>query len=293
MRHNSAIESQTVGVVTDSVACLPQPLIEQYGIHVIPVRLAVAGHVYRDTDEELPAARVRELQQAPTIETTPWSPDVYCREYLEAGRTSSVLVHIVAFSQFTSTISLARAGAAMAQEARPGLSVTVLDSASTAMSQGFVALSAARAAAQGGDAAEVISAAERVRSTVELAFTLDSLRYIARTGRVTRLAAWAGSLLNVRPVVGLSQGKERPIGLVRSRAKGAARLLELIRTSPDGSEPLHVAIIASPDVEEWSELQDAVEKQLDPAESLVVRPSAVAQIVAGPGLLGVAFYRGN
>ncbi len=291
MKDDSEHVGKPVRIVTDSVACVPANFVAQYDMHIIPVRLAVEGCVYRDMDDELPAGIVRKLQQAPSIDTTPWSPETYCREYLEASRQSSSLLHVVAFSQFTSTISLARAGAAMAQEERPGFTVRVLDSASTAMGQGFIALSAARAAARGKDIADVIVTAETVRAKVESAFTLDSLRYLARTGRVTRLTAWASSLLNVRPLVGLSQGKERPIGLVRSRAKAAARLLELVRSSSSATGALHVAILASPDVPEANGLQQDIEEQLHPVECLVVRPSGVAQIVAGPGLLGIAFYR--
>ena len=144
MTYDTGSDAESVRIVTDSVACLPRPLVQSYGLHVIPVRVTAAGVVYRDTDDELDPQRIRALQQTSAIDTTPWPPDVYCREYLEAGRSASVLIHIVAFSQFTSTISLARAGAVMAQEARPGLRVEVFDSATTGIAQGFVALAAAQ-----------------------------------------------------------------------------------------------------------------------------------------------------
>ena len=108
-----------VVVVTDSVACLPREMASQYGIRVIPVRLTVEGHVYRDVDEELPEELVRRLQRAPSLDTTPWPPEFYARQYMEAASAGTSIIHVVAFSQFTSTISLARAGAAIAQEAVP------------------------------------------------------------------------------------------------------------------------------------------------------------------------------
>lgn len=291
MNYDTRTERAAVRVVTDSVACLPRHLVSLYGIHVIPVRVTVAEQVYRDVDEELPAAVVHELQRATAIDTTPWPPDVYRREYLEAGRASSNLIHIVAFSQFTSTMSLARAGAAMAHEADPELNVEIFDSATTGMAQGFIALAAARAAAQGGSITAVLAAAETVKARVESAFILDSLQHLARTGRVNRMKAWAGTLLNVKPVVALSQGKERPIALARSRAQGIRRLLELARNSPGNAGPLHIAVMESDRVLESEELRQTIDEQLRPAECLVARVSGVTQIVAGPGLLGVAFYR--
>jgi DegV family protein with EDD domain len=284
---------KTVAVVTDSVACLPQDLVARHGILVVPVRLAVGGQVFRDIAEELTPQLIRDLQQAATIDTTPWPPESYRHAYEAAGKAARDVVHIVAFSQFTSTMSLARAGATMAQEAHPGLRVEVFDSATTTMAQGFVALAAARAATRGGNIADVLAEADRVKARVNAAFALDSLRFIARTGRVNRLAGWAGSLLRVRPVVGLSNGRERPIALTRSRSQGTRRLFELIRASSTTSEPLHVAIMESGRTEESAELRSLIDESLHPAEMMVAQVSPVTQVVAGPGLLGVAFYSGD
>ena len=282
-----------VGIVTDSVACLPHEMATQHGIRVIPVRLTVEGRVYRDRADELPPPLIRSLQQAPSIDTTPWTPEFYCRAYEEASATATTIIHVVAFSQFTSTISLARAGAAMAQESTPGLRVEVFDSATTTMAQGFIALAAARAAAQGKDVDDVLSEADRVRSRVAAAFTLDSLHYLARTGRAIRLASWANSLLHVIPVIGLSHGQERPIALTRSRPQAMRRLLDLVRAASVPGDPLRVAIMESGQCGHAEELQHLIEEQLHPAECIVIRVSPVTQIVAGPGLLGVAFYSGD
>ncbi len=282
-----------VAVVTDSVACIPRDLAAKYGIHVIPVRITVEGRLYRDIEEELPPEAVDKLQRSPVIDTTPWPPDVYCKAYEEAGNAADDIVHVVAFSQFTSTISLARAGAHMAQQKHPDLTVEVFDSASTAMSQGFIAMAAALAARQGKDLAGVVAEAERVKSRVSAAFTLDSLRYLARTGRAVRLASWASSLLHVAPVVGLSRGKEYPIGLTRSRKQAMSRLLEQVSSIPATEGDLHVAVMESGDTASALRLLDMIEHQFRPACSLAVRVSPVTQAVAGPGLLGVAFYRGD
>jgi DegV family protein with EDD domain len=282
-----------VAVMTDSVACLPPDMAAQNGIHVVPVRLTVDGRTFRDMADELPQSLIRSLQEAQQIDTTPWPPEFYFRAYEAASRTANAIVHIVAFSQFTSTISQARAGATMAQEAIPGLRIEVFDSATTTMAQGFIALAAARAAAKGNNVDGVLAEADRVRSAVASVFTLDSLHYLARTGRVTRLASWAGSLLHVMPVVGLAHGKERPIALTRSRPQATKRLLELVLAASAPGEPLHVAIMESGQPEQVEEFKHSIQERLHPAELLVVTVSPVTQVVVGPGLLGVAFYSGD
>jgi len=281
-----------VAVMTDSVASLPPGLAAQNGIYVVPVRLTVDGRVYWDLAEELSPSMVLSLQAAPQIDTTPWPPEFYFHEYEVASRTATTIVHIVAFSQFTSTISQARAGASMAEEAIPGLRVEVVDSATTTMAQGFIALAAARAAAKGNDVDGVLAEADRVRAAVASVFTLNSLHYLARTGRITRLASWASSLLRVMPVVGLAHGKERPISLTRSMPQATKRLLELVLTASTTGEPLHVAIMESGQPEQAEELKHSIQERLHPAEMLVVTVSPVTRIVVGPGMLGVAFYSG-
>jgi DegV family protein with EDD domain len=280
----------SVAVVTDSVACLPQQVIDEYGIHIIPVRVTAGGKTYQDGAEELPPEVVRRLQETPDIDTTPWPPEYYCRRYVELGRESQDIVHVVAFSQFTSTISLARAGADMAQEAVPDLRIELLDSATTTMAQGFIALAAARAAAASSGIEEVVAAADAVKERVSSIFALDTLQYLARTGRVNRLAAWAGSLLNVRPIVGLSRGSARPLALVRSRAQSTVRLIKLMDDGAGDTQALHVAVMDVDRPQEAEELSSVITERFRPVELYRVRFTPAMQAVAGSGLLGVAFY---
>ena len=282
-----------VAVVTDSVACLPQKVINEYGIHIIPVRITVGGKLYRDTDEDLPLQLVHEFQSIPKLDTTPWPPEFYAQAYKELSHKANNIVHIVCFSQFTSTISLAKTGAEMAQEAIPQLKVEVLDSATATMAQGFIALAAARAATGGKDIDEVIEAASTVKSKVNSIFALDTLRYLARTGRINKLAAWASSLLNVKPIVGLSQGKEHPLALARSKSQSIKSLIKLMHESVSSAEPLHVAIMEVERPQEAEELSSIIREQFQPAEFYLVQFSPVMQVVAGSGLLGVAFYCGE
>ena len=112
-----------VAVVTDSVASLPKELIDEYDIHIIPVRITVEGKVYQDTQEDLPPELIHRFQNMSQIDTTPWPPETYFQAYRELSQKANNIIHVVCFSQFTSTISLAKRGARMAQEAIPGLNL--------------------------------------------------------------------------------------------------------------------------------------------------------------------------
>lgn len=279
-----------IAVATDSVACLPEALAVQHGIRIIPVRVRVGDSAYEDSVHDLPPDVIRRLQSEPVIDTTPWPPEHYCRIYLELARTADRILHVVAFSRFTSTSELARAGAAMAQERLPGLQVQLLDSASTGMGQGFVALAAAREAERSGDFEAVVTVAERVRASTSSAFALESLGYLARTGRVNRLYGWAGSLLKVMPVVGLYGGAEHPVALVRSPLQAAKRLLAFVQEHTPPNSRLHAAVMESGRPGEAAQLAELLRGRPDMADCHTVTFTPVMQLVAGPGVLGVAFY---
>ena len=291
--HVDPADMNKVAVVTDSVSALPQKVINEYDIHIIPVRITVGGKVYRDTNEDLPPELIHEFQSVPKLDTTPWPPEFYFQVYKELSQKTDNIVHIVCFSQFTSTISLAKVGAEMAQEAIPHLRVEVVDSATVTMAQGFVALAAARAAGAGKDVEEVIEAASSVKSKVNLIFALDSLSYLARTGRINKLAAWAGSFLNVKPIVSLSQGKAHPLALVRSKSQSTKSLVKLMHNNINSAEPLHVAVMEVERPQEAEDLSNMIREQFQPAEFYLLQFTPVMQVVAGSGLLGVAFYCGK
>lgn len=281
----------SVAIVTDSVACLPQALLNRHGIHVIPVRIMAGGHVYSDIEEELPGSLVRELQEAGSIDTTPWAPEHYCREYERIAATTREIVHVVPFARFTSTISLAKAGATMAQDRVSGLRVEVVDSAATAMAQGFVALEAARVASSGHGIHDVINAAEQVRNMAGGVYTFDSLRHLARTGRINALTSWAGSVLSVRPVIGLWGGKEHAVGLARSRPGAIRKVIESVCRRLEGVTSPQIAVEWTGWVEEAEEVLEGIRQRIRAPGIMMVRASPVTRIVAGPGLLGVAYCR--
>jgi DegV family protein with EDD domain len=181
----------------------------------------------------------------------------------------------------------------MAREAMPHLNVEVFDSATATMAQGFIALAAARTAANGKDMDEVIEAANAVKSKVNSIFAFGTLNYLARTGRINKLAAWASSLLKVKPLVGLSHGEAHPLSLVRSRSQAVRNIVKTMRGNIEAKEPLHVAIMDVECSREAEELANMVKEQFQPAELYITQFTPVMQIVAGSDILGVAFYCGE
>lgn len=279
-----------VGVVTDSTACIPAELAARHQIEVIPLFLVFGDQVYQDGMTAHAAdfyQALRAAQQPPT--TAAPSPGVYAEAILRAGKDASAALCITVSRQFSAMYDAAVQGAALAREQAPRLDVRVLDSGAAAMAQGFVVLEAARAAQEGAAIERVIARAQTLMPRVQLLVTLDTLTYLAHSGRVSRLLVWASSPLQVKPIVEFQRGAYRPVAIVRTMRRAVERLFQALeqRAQPDA---LHVCVHHTNAPREAEALAERVRASLQPKELLIAEFTQVMGVHTGPGLLGFAFY---
>ncbi len=280
-----------VGVVTDTTACIPAELAARHQIEVVPLHLALGDRIYQDGMTEGGAfyRALAAAERPPTTAAPP--PGVYAEAILRAGTGTTAVICITVSRQFSAMYDAAVQGAALAQERLPGLDVRVLDSDAAAMAQGFVVLAAARAAQEGATIDEALARAKSMMPRVQLLVSLDTLTYLARSGRVPRLVAWASSPLQVKPIIRFQQGAYRPIAIVRTKRRAVARLLQALEQQA-GRGRLHVCVHHTNVPEEAAALAEQVRTSLEPRELFVTEFTQVMGVHAGPGLLGFAFYTG-
>ena len=219
-----------VAIVTDSTICLPRELIDKYKIEIVPQVFIYEGKNYRDGVDITPAQFYRLLSRAKELPTTS-APSI--GDYLEvfkrvAKKAKGVLV-VTPSAKLSHTFDSAKTAAGMAKDKLHNVAVEVLDSETAAGAQGFVVLAAAKAAAFSENIARVIEAARSLMPKVHLVAFIDTLHYLAKGGRVPQIAAWASSLLRIKPLfelLPLSKGVTS-VDRVRTRPKAIERLAEL------------------------------------------------------------------
>ncbi len=288
--HGALLSLARVAIVTDSTACLPPNLASELGIEVIPLFLAFGEQVYQD-GMGVSAAEfyetLRAAKQPPT--TSAPAPGVYAETILRAARDAGSVLCLTVSRQFSAMYESAAQGAALAREQAPALDVRVLDSGAAAMAQGFVVVEAARAAQAGASIDEVLARAEALMPQVQLLVILDTLTYLARSGRVPRLVVWASSPLQVKVVVEFQRGKYRPVAIVRTKRRAVERLRQALQRRAEGG-PLHVCVHHTNVPNEAEALAEEVRTALQPKELFVREFTQVMGTHTGPGLLGFAFY---
>ena len=147
---------------------------------------------------------LRNSSQPPTTSAPP--PSRFLEAYRKAGQRAANVLCITLSGKFSGTFNSAKLAAGMAKDTLKGISVEVLDSRMVAAAEGLVVMTAGRAAALGKNMAGVIKAAKSTMDSVHLLGMLDTISYLARSGRVPKAAAWAGAMLKLRPIVILKGG---------------------------------------------------------------------------------------
>lgn len=279
-----------VAILTDSTACIPQDMVARYGIHVISMTYVFEDRVYQDQAGVQLAEFYRTLRQAGKPPTTaPPTPGMFVEAFRAAASEARAILCVTLPSRLSSLRQSACLAADAFRRERPDVEVRVLDSNAVALAQGFVVLAAARVAAEGKGMEDAVQAAEGVMSRVRLVAVLDTLRYLAKGGRVSWPTAWTAMLLNVRPVIEVARGEIRPLGAVRSRAAGAERMLSYVREHA-GQRPIHAGILHGNAPDDAERIRRQVEARFTCVETVVNEITPVMGMHAGPGVLGIAFY---
>ncbi len=278
-----------IAIMTDSVACLTQELIEQYAIEIIPLNMLAEGRTYKDGVDITPSQAYELLLKNPdSFKTSPPTPRE-CLEFFRRISQKARNIFCITLSTRISTFyNVARMASERACSEIPGLRIEVLDSETATASQGFVVLAAARAAEAGKSFDEVIETAKQVKQKVNAIVLLDTMRYVYRSGRVPRIAAQAASVLDIRPIFTVS-GAVHFVTAVRSRKKGIDRVLKMVRERAD-SKPIHCAVMHAYDPEEAQKLKSQLEAEFSCVELWVGEFSPIMGYATGTGTLGVAFY---
>ena len=281
-----------VAFITDSAACLPPQLVKEHGIEVVPLALVLEGRVYPDQadgDNDQFYQHLRSARQRPT--TASPSPGDYLETLRRAASKAEAALCITVGTRFSSSHGSAVQAVERARVELPALEVKVIDSGAAAMGQGFMVLEAARVAAAGGDLEAAAGRAEALKPRVGVIAVLDTLDYLARGGRVPRAAAWASTLLQVKPILEFSHGSVRLVTRARAHRRAQERLFALLEERAAGSDSFHLCVHHADAPEEALALAEQARSVLNPVELYVSEFTRVMTAHTGPGLVGFSYFR--
>jgi DegV family protein with EDD domain len=298
-----------IAVVTDSAACIPTALKQQFDIHEVPFELTWDGVIYRDGVDLTPTDFYRRFRQAHTYPTTSQPPfGAFTALYARLSQEYDGVVSIHVSADMTGTVHTARLAAEQAMthqhgapSSQPGekspdvlmrhrVPIRVLDSRTATIAEGFVVLAAARAAAAGATLDQVVEQAEQVIGKVDFFATLKTLEHIHRGGRIGEAAALLGNQLKITPILNLKNGRVSIVGLTRSWRHALQEVVNMAVERVRGKRDIHASVFHAdaPKDAEW--LREQFLARVQCVELHVTAFTPVMGAHTGPDVVGLVFY---
>lgn len=276
-----------VAVVVDSTAYIPPQLVEQYNIHVIPQILNWAGESLHDNVDITPQAFYQRLKHAEEMPTTSQPSAGEFHDFFSGvAATADSIVAVLISQPLSGTQASAHAATAMMD----GYPVEIVDSRSSTMGLGFMALAAARAAASGASHTEAAAAARRLVPHMRVIFVVDTLEFLHRGGRIGGAKRLLGSMLSIKPVLHLTDGRIEPLASVRTKRKAINHMLAVAEQEMKGQRNVRAAVIDAIAPEEAEMIYQEAQNRLQPTELIRAGLSPVIGAHVGPGAVGLVYY---
>lgn len=275
-----------VQVITDSTADIPQHLIEELGITVVPLKVHLSGESYLDGVTITPSefySRLKEAEEIPT--TSQPSPIDFVEAYREAAQDGNVdIISIHLSSAFSGTYQSALLAQSMVEDE---FKVTVIDSKKASYSIGIIVVEVARAAKEGKSLDECVAIANRLIEREQVFFLVDTLDYLQKGGRIGKASAVVGSLLNIKPILSINpEGEVFAVDKVRGKNKATSRIFDMLKEHfPEGVASAGMMYADNrEEAEKWAErLRETFD--LDHVEFTEIGPVIGAHV--GPGTIAV------
>lgn len=280
-----------IAVVTDSTSYIPQDLVRKHNITVAPQVLIWDDKTYRDGIDIQSEEFFVRLKTARTMATTSQVSVADMQNIFQALIEQDFdVLGIFISAKLSGTIQ----SATQAREllGNSGQKITIMDSNSTAMAMGFQVLAAARAVESGASLKECVELAEKARENTGVYFAVDTLEFLHRGGRIGGAQRFLGTLLNMKPILALRDGRVEGIERIRTKTKAHERVLELVLENTKGKSPIRLATLHANAAEDAKILLQKAEKELNPVESIFSEVSPVVANHAGPGTVGLAYLAG-
>lgn len=281
-----------IAIITDTDASLPRHLAARYDVRQVPIIIQFGDDKFltgKDIDDVQTFARIDRDAKLPT--TSAPAPGQFLDAYqaaFEAG-ADAILCFTV-----SGEISATYAAAVDACNLLPGQDITVVDTRSLSLGQGFMVLAAAEAAQTGASKDECLRRAQAVFQRTHLFAALSTLKYLAMSGRVGSIAAGMAGLLNVKPILTIREGKLEMLERIRTQKKAWARLIELATAALDQRSIERIAVVHVAVPDDAREFEARLRASLEyRGEVLIAELTPGLSVHTGAGLVGVAFVTGK
>ncbi|MCJ7518797.1 MAG: DegV family protein [Anaerolineaceae bacterium] len=279
-----------ISIVTDTDSSLPESIASRYGILQVPILIHFGEECFEtglNINDKTLFERVDKESKLPT--TAAPTPGNFADAFRNAFEkdSSEELVCFCISSAMSATFEAAQIAA---RDILPDRKISVVDTKTLSVAQGYMAIAAVEAAAKGASVAEIIDIAARIGERSHIYGALATLKYLSMSGRVSHIAAGMAGMLDIKPILSVQNGKLDMLEKVRTKKKAWERVIELAKADAQKSEINKMAVVHVAALDEAREFEALLRANLKcPNEILMAELTPGLSVHTGAGLVAVGF----
>lgn len=285
-----------VKILTDSACDLPEDIIKEYDIDVIPIIVIDDDKEYLDNVTIKPKDLYENMKKGKTYKTAQVPPKAFQDKFEDIAKRRESVIYIGFSSGLSSTYQSSVMIRDMVKEEYPDLDITIVDSKSASLGFGLLVYMAAKMAKEDKSKDEILRILEFYIENIEHVFTVDNLEYLFRGGRVTRTQAFVGGLLSIKPILDITeQGKLRPIEKVRGKGKVLKRMMNIMdeRAKEADLSTQIIGISHGDDLDNVLKLKKMIEERYGCNDFVINDIGCAIGAHVGPGTIALFFLDKN
>lgn len=280
-----------VAVVTDSCASIPEELLKPLHIRTVAYYIHRGQEVLRDLVTIQREEFMRWILTARCLPTTasPGPGDYFeaYKELAEDGTQAIISIHMT--SKGSGAFQAATMAQALMRDEAPDVRIEVVDTRNVSLCQGWMVIEAARAALAGLSLDLITATVKKMIPVSHMIQTADTLKYLYLGGRIGKAQQLVGSVLHIKPLIGMQDGIIVPLGRAHSRGQAYQQMTDMV-AEVVGQGKAKIAYVHAGAQREVTRLKEVVESKVDVVESFVAELSPALAVHTGPGTAGLCYY---
>lgn len=280
-----------VAVLTDSCSSIPQDMLERLHIRTVAYYIHRGEEVLRDLVTIQRDEFLQWLITARSLPTTasPGPGDYFTayKELVNEGKEQIISIHMTA--KGSGAFQAASVAQTMIKDEYPNVRIEVMDTNNVSLCQGWMVIEAARSALAGLSLDQIAGTVKKMMPITHMIQTADTLKYLYMGGRIGKAQQLVGSLLNIKPLIGMADGVIVPLGRAHSRGQAYQQMADMVADTI-GMGKAKIAYVHAGARQEVEKIKEIVESKVEVVESLFAELSPALAVHTGPGTAGLCYF---
>ena len=278
-----------VQILCDSASDLSKETLEALSVKSVPLRVTIDGEEYEDGRTISPQQVYEKMRNGGTPKTSQVSPQAFQETFTGFVESDQPFIYFAFSSELSGTYQTAKMVEKEIKDQYPNARFDVVDTEAASLGYGLVVMRAAELAMDGGTYEEVLELGTYHATHMEHIFTVDDLEYLYRGGRVSKTAAFVGSLLKIKPLLHMESGKLIPLEKIRGSKKVFKRMVEVMGERGEELEKQRIAISHGDNLDSAKQLAVMIKEQYGTENIHIDLVGSSIGAHAGPGTIALFF----